>query len=122
VRFAVMLRGSAVSYSTDLTDAGGEQRVWENARLRAVFSKADGGRWMEFYWKPSGKSLLPPDGIEIAKPVKVELRGDELVIAGVGGLPSIPMRDNVAVGLKREGLITTYRVVEHDTATSATKP
>ena len=113
VRFVVMPRGGPVSYSADLLDApGGDQRVWENSRIRAVFSKADGGRWLEFYWKPSGKSLLPADGVALAKPVKVELRGDELVIAGVTGLPVIPAVENVSVGVKREGLVTSYRVVE----------
>jgi hypothetical protein len=113
VRFVVMPRGGSVSYSADLLDAaGGEQKVWENARLRAVFSRADGGRWLEFYWKPSGKSLLPADGVAIGKPVKVELRGDELVIAGAAGLPVIPAVENVAVSMKREGLATSYRVAE----------
>jgi hypothetical protein len=122
IRFAVMPRGGAVTYSTDLLDAGGEQKVWENARLRAVFSKADGGRWLEFYWKPSGKSLLPADGIAIAKPVKVELRGDELVMVGSGALPALPAADNVSVILKREGLVSSYRVIERDAASTATNP
>ncbi len=112
VRFVVMPRGGSVTYSADLLDTGGAQRVWENSRVRAVFSKADGGRWLEFYWKPSGKSLLPADGVFIARPVKVELRGDELTIAGVSGLPVIPAAENVSVGVKREGLVTEYRVVE----------
>jgi hypothetical protein len=122
VRFVVMQRGGSVSYSADLLDAGGEQRVWENSRVRAVFSKADGGRWLEFYWKPSGKSLLPADGVLIERPVKVELRGDELVISGMSGLPVISAVENVSVGVKREGLVTEYRVVERDSALGSTKP
>jgi len=58
------------------------------------------------------KSLLPADGVAIGKPVKVELRGDELVIAGAAGLPVIPAVENVAVSMKREGLATSYRVAE----------
>jgi hypothetical protein len=122
LRFAVMQRGASVSYLTDLLDVAGEQRVWENTRVRAVFSKTDGGRWLELYWKPSGKSLLPADGIAISKPVNVELRGDELVISGASGLPAIPAMENVTVGVKREGLVTSYKVAERDTASPATKP
>ncbi len=112
VRFVVIPRGEAVTYSADLADTGRAQTVWENAHIRAVFSEADGGRWIEFYWKESGKSFLPPEGVALAKPVKVELQGDVLTIDGARGLPAGGKIGDVEWKADVQGSVTRYRVTE----------
>ena len=62
MRFAVIPRGAAVAYSSDLDGDGSPEFVIENQRIRAVFTAQDGGRWLEFLWKDSGLNLLPEDG------------------------------------------------------------
>jgi hypothetical protein len=81
--------------------------------LRAVFAAADGGRWIEFYWKESGKSFLPAEGVPLAKPVKIELQGDELVIEGLTtGLPRGGRIGNVEWKAELTEAATKYRVSE----------
>jgi hypothetical protein len=112
-RFLVIPRGKSVSYAAELTGAGSPQAVWENSRLRAVFAAADGGRWIEFYWKESGKSFLPAEGVPLAKPVKIELQGDELVIEGLTtGLPRGGRIGNVEWKAELTEAATKYRVSE----------
>ncbi len=112
VRFLVIPRGETVTYAADLTGAGHTQTVVEDGRMRAVFSQPDGGRWIEFYWKESGKSFLPAEGVALNKPVKVEMRGDVLIIDGVGGLPSGGKTGNVEWKADVQGTVTRYRVTE----------
>ncbi len=109
IRFLVIPRVASVHYEADLLDTGATEDVWENDRIRAVFA---GGRWLEFYWKASGRSLLPADGVPIAAPLLVELRGDELTIEGGSGLPKGGTVENVSWTAETAGGKTKYRVFE----------
>lgn len=62
MRFAVIPRGETIAYSGDLDNDGQPEWVLENQHARAVFSAADGGRWLEFVWKDSGIDVLPENG------------------------------------------------------------
>ena len=55
-------RGEAVAFSLDLDADGAPEWVLENQRVRAVFSRQDGGRWLEFVWKDSNLNVLPLEG------------------------------------------------------------
>ncbi len=112
VSFVVIPRGGAVRYAAELTGTAGAQTVLENSRIRAVFSQPDGGRWIEFYWKESGKSLLPPEGVALARPVKMELDGDSLLLAGATNLPRGGHAGNVEWKAEPEGGGMRYRVTE----------
>ncbi len=75
----VIPRDQTVVYSYDLAADGQPEYVFENQHLRAVFSRPDGGRWMEFVWKDSNRNVLPENGVEIGK-AAIELRGLELSV------------------------------------------
>ena len=75
----VIPRDRTVAYSFDLDADGEAEYVVENQHLRAVFSRPDGGRWMEFVWKDSNRNVLPENGVEIGK-TAIELRGPELIL------------------------------------------
>ena len=77
-------RDKSVAYSFDLDADGQPEYVVENQHLRAVFSRPDGGRWMEFVWKDSNRNMLPENGIEIGKAV-IDLRAGELRLERSGG-------------------------------------
>ncbi|HTQ58042.1 MAG TPA: beta-galactosidase [Bryobacteraceae bacterium] len=65
LRFLVIPRGRTVAWSADLDGDGSPEWVLENQKVRAVFSAADGGRWLEFVWKnaaPNGLNVLPENG------------------------------------------------------------
>ena len=47
--------------------------ILESAKVRAVFSTQDGGRWMEFTWKDTNTNFLPENGI-FAQAGPVEVR------------------------------------------------
>ncbi len=82
----VIPRDKTVSYTIDLDADGQPEYVLENQRLRAVFSKPDGGHWMEFVWKDSNRNVLPENGVEIGK-AAIELRPSELRLERTGGNP-----------------------------------
>jgi len=86
VQIAVLRRDAATSYSVDLDADGQPEYVVENQHLRAVFSRPDGGRWMEFVWKDSNHNVLPENGIEIGK-AAIELRASELSLTRTGSPP-----------------------------------
>jgi len=75
----VIPRDKTVAYSYDLDADGQPEYVLENQHLRAVFSRPDGGRWLEFVWKDSNRNVLPENGVEIGK-ATLELRAGELSI------------------------------------------
>lgn len=62
VRFALIPRGAALAYTTDVDNDGQSEWVLENQHARAVFSSRDGGRWLEFVSKDSGINVLPDSG------------------------------------------------------------
>ncbi len=109
LRFLIIPRGGSVNYQADLLDTGTSQKVWENDRIRAVFA---GDRWLEFYWKESGRSLLPTEGVPIKGSFDVDLRGDELTIRGATGLPTGGTLENVVWKAETVGVDTRYSVVE----------
>ena len=78
-RVVVIPRDRTVAYSTDLDSDGQPEYVLENQHLRAVFSRPDGGRWMEFVWKDSNRNVLPENGVEIGK-AAIELRATGLSV------------------------------------------
>jgi hypothetical protein len=82
----VIQRDATAAYSIDLDSDGQPEYVVENQRLRAVFSRPDGGRWMEFVWKDSNRNVLPENGIEIGK-AAIKLQGAELSLERTGGPP-----------------------------------
>ncbi len=117
LRIVAIPRADASSYQADLLGNGAMQQVWENTRLRAVFSHEDGGRWIELYWKPSGKSLLPPEGVAIASPVRIGLSGAEITLTSLNGGPITGMPrggrlGNVDWTAESLGPVTRYRVRE----------
>jgi hypothetical protein len=75
----VIPRDKTVAYSYDLDADGQPEYVLENQHLRAVFTRSDGGRWMEFVWKDSNRNVLPENGVEIGK-ATLELRAAALSI------------------------------------------
>ncbi len=75
----VIPRDRTVAYSYDLDADGQPEYIVENQHLRAVFSRPDGGRWMELIWKDSNRNVLPENGVEIGK-ATIELRGSELSV------------------------------------------
>jgi len=76
-RFAVIPRGAALAYSTDLDDDGVPEWVLENQHARAVFSSRDGGRCLEFVWKDSDINVLPESGALAGKgPVEAQVTSD----------------------------------------------
>jgi hypothetical protein len=85
-QIVVIPRDKTVTYSYDLDGSGQPQYVLENQHLRAVFSRPDGGRWIEFMWKDSNRNLLPENGIEVGQS-SIDLRPAELRFQRVGGLP-----------------------------------
>ncbi len=62
VRFLLLPRGRSVAYSLDLDGDGSTEWVLENQQARAIFSAQDGGRWLSFVWKDSGRNILPEEG------------------------------------------------------------
>ena len=57
----------------------------ESAKVRAIFSSQDGGRWMEFNWKDTNTNFLPEMGaFAQGGPVEIRQNGDALEFAGKG--------------------------------------
>jgi hypothetical protein len=84
----VIPRDKTAAYSYDLDADGQPEYVLENQHLRAVFSRSDGGRWMEFVWKDSNRNVLPENGVEIGK-ATLELRATDLSVARTGPIESV---------------------------------
>jgi hypothetical protein len=63
MRLILLPRGSTVVWSADLDGDGCPEWVLESAKVRAVFSAQDGGRWMEFTWKDTNTNFLPETGV-----------------------------------------------------------
>ena len=72
-------RRRTVAWTADLDGDGSPEWVLESQKVRAVFSSRDGGRWMEFTWKPTNTNFLPEAGaFAAAEPVEVRGNGDAL--------------------------------------------
>jgi hypothetical protein len=85
MRLLMAPRNTTVIWSADLDGDGSPEWVLESAKVRAVFSAQDGGRWMELNWKDTNTNFLPEAGILAQSgPVEVRATGDSLEFAGKG--------------------------------------
>jgi hypothetical protein len=85
MRLVLVPRTSAVVWTADLDGDGAPEWILESAKVRAVFSTQDGGRWMEFTWKDTNTNFLPETGVFAqAGPVEVRQNGDGLEFTGKG--------------------------------------
>ncbi|MGP8243753.1 MAG: beta-galactosidase [Bryobacteraceae bacterium] len=85
MRTLLIPRGRTVAWSADLDGDGTPEWVVESQKARAIFSSADGGRWMEFTSKDNDQNFLPVAGVFAAGgPVEVRIDGDGLEFTGKG--------------------------------------
>jgi hypothetical protein len=85
MRVVLVPRTGTVVWSADLDGDGSPEWILESAKVRAVFSTQDGGRWMEFTWKDTDVNFLPEAGLFAqAGPVDVRQNGDALEFSGKG--------------------------------------
>jgi hypothetical protein len=85
MRLVLVPRTTAVVWTADLDGDGAPEWILESAKVRAVFSTQDGGRWMEFTWKDTNTNFLPETGLFAqAGPVEVRQHGDKLEFTGKG--------------------------------------
>ena len=85
MRLLMAPRNTTVIWSADLDGDGSPEWVLESAKVRAVFSTQDGGRWMELNWKDTNTNFLPEAGVLAQSgPVEVRATGDSLEFAGKG--------------------------------------
>jgi hypothetical protein len=83
MRVVLVPRTAAVVWTADLDGDGAPEWILESAKVRAVFSTQDGGRWMEFTWKDTNTNFLPETGVFAqAGPVDVRQDGDALEFTG----------------------------------------
>ena len=85
-QFLVIPRNETVAYRADFDEDGRPEFILENQKVRAVFSAPDGGRWMEFVWKDSGRNVLPEAGVNVGA-ARLSLTGTELTIEKDEPLP-----------------------------------
>jgi hypothetical protein len=85
VRALLIPRGHTVAWSADLDGDGSPEWVVESQKARAIFSSADGGRWMEFTNKDNDENFLPLAGAFAASGrVEVKIDGEGLEFTGKG--------------------------------------
>jgi hypothetical protein len=85
VRALLIPRGHTVAWSADLDGDGSPEWVVESQKARAIFSSADGGRWMEFTSKDNDRNFLPLAGAFAASGrVEVKIDGEGLEFNGKG--------------------------------------
>ncbi len=102
LRMVAVPRGRAITYEADLEGNGVLETVVENARVRAVFSKSDGGRWLEFVWKDSGVNVLPENGVPMGTG-KISLDGSALTFEGAPADGLKPLEKNaVRLTIRRD--------------------
>jgi hypothetical protein len=94
MRVLLLPRNRTVAWSADLDGDGSPEWVLETAKVRAVFSSQDGGRWMEFNWKDTNLNFLPAQGaFAAAGPVEVHAVGDSLEFTGKGWKRTVRLDD-----------------------------
>jgi hypothetical protein len=102
-RFAVIPRGGALAYSTDLNNDGVPEWVLENQHVRAVFSSRDGGRWLEFVSKDSGINVLPESGAFLGRAAtEVQITSDGALEFRTGGWHRLVRLSDAGAGLTVE--------------------
>jgi hypothetical protein len=63
--------------------------------VRAVFSSADGGRWMELIWKDTNSNFLPPEGaLARTGPVEVHAGKGTLEFSGKGWTRTVSLSND----------------------------
>jgi hypothetical protein len=82
LRLISLPRNQTVAWTADLDGDGAAEWVLENQRVRAVFSQADGGRWLEFFSKDSGENVIPEDALAGKGTVDIQPDGSKLVFDG----------------------------------------
>jgi hypothetical protein len=96
VRVLLVPRGRTAAWTADLDGDGSPEWILESHRARAVFSSADGGRWMEFTWKDAGTDVLPETGVwAAAGPVEVKESGGGLEFSTARWKRTVRLEDNV---------------------------
>ena len=96
MRAILIPRGKTVAWTADLDNDGTPEWILESARIRAVFSPQDGGRWMEFTWKDTDANFLPDAGAFAAPgPVEVSAAGDLLEFTAPGWKRTVTLSGNV---------------------------
>jgi hypothetical protein len=95
MRVVLLPRGQTVCWSADLDADGAPEWILESAKVRAVFSTQDGGRWMDFTWKDTNTNFLPETGVFAqAGPVEVRQNGDSLEFSGKGWKRTVTLKGN----------------------------
>jgi len=85
IRALLIPRGRTVAWSADLDGGGAPEWILESQKARAIFSSADGGRWMEFTSKENDENFLPVEGAFAGGgAVEVKVDGDGLEFTGKG--------------------------------------
>jgi hypothetical protein len=95
MRLVLLPRGQTVCWTADLDADGAPEWILESAKVRAVFSAQDGGRWMDFTWKDTNTNFLPETGLFAqAGPVEVRQNGDALEFSGKGWKRTVTLKGN----------------------------
>jgi hypothetical protein len=85
LRALLIPHGRTVAWTADLDGDGSPEWILESQKARAIFSSADGGRWMEFTSKDNDENFLPLEGAFAgAGAVDVKIVGDGLEFTGKG--------------------------------------
>jgi hypothetical protein len=94
-RVVLIPRDGAATWSADLDGDGSPEWVIESQKVRAVFSSADGGRWMELVWKDTNSNFLPPEGaLARTGPVEVHAGKGTLEFSGKGWTRTISLSND----------------------------
>jgi hypothetical protein len=67
MRVILVPRNATVAWHADLDGDGQPEWILESAKVRAVFSAQDGGRWMELTWKDTNTNFLPESGLLLGR-------------------------------------------------------
>jgi hypothetical protein len=96
MRLLLLPRGQTAAWNADLDGDGSPEWILESARLRAVFSPADGGRWIEFTWKDTNTNFLPDAGAFTARgPMEIHASGDHLEFRSRNWTRTVSLAGNV---------------------------
>ena len=130
MRLVLLPRTQTVSWTADLDGDGASEWILESAKVRAVFSAQDGGRWMDFTWKDTNTNFLPETGLFAqAGPVEVRQNGDALEFTAKTWMRTVTLKGNTltidqssplppeVLSPERRG--NTTLTVEHPTPTRA---
>ncbi|HEY7389459.1 MAG TPA: beta-galactosidase [Bryobacteraceae bacterium] len=94
-RVVLIPRDGTATWSADLDGDGSTEWVIESQKVRAVFSSADGGRWMELVWKDTNTNFLPPEGaLARTGPVEVHSANGTLEFSGKGWTRTVSLSND----------------------------